>query len=170
MLASFRVANLTLWYWRIKRSVKGFIVQNRKRVKFAKIMMSLTFLKDPSDLTFYRCFVFCTFNFAQENTKKKTRTDAGQITAPSTMSLSALYSPQVSMSSDFSSSYGLAELLKEYEREDKRESSPRRIDENTPLTNGGKDNRLRLNMTLILTILVVTIGSSFQFGYATGEI
>jgi hypothetical protein len=86
------------------------------------------------------------------------------------MSLSALYSPQVSMSSDFSSSYGLAELLKEYEREDKRESSPRRIDENTPLTNGGKDNRLRLNMTLIMTILVVTIGSSFQFGYATGKI
>ena len=72
------------------------------------------------------------------------------------------------MSSDFSSSLGLAELLKEYEREEKLEVS-RRIDESTPLVNGGKDDGVRLNMTLLLTIIVVTVGSSFQFGYGTGK-
>jgi hypothetical protein len=84
------------------------------------------------------------------------------------MSLSGMHNPKGSMSSDFSSSLGLAELLKEYEREDKMEASLR-IDEGTPLVNGGKDDRVRLNMTLLLTIIVVTVGSSFQFGYGTGE-
>lgn len=84
------------------------------------------------------------------------------------MLLSGMHNPKGSMSSDFSSSLALAEILKEYEREDKLEASPS-INESTPLVNGGKDDRVRLNMTLLLTIIVVTIGSSFQFGYATGE-
>lgn len=97
------------------------------------------------------------------------------------------------MSSDFSSSLGLAEMMAEYECEAAHQSSPRihrsprlppsskspRIDERTPLTttnrNGThrqedeKEQGMRLNATLLVTIIVVTIGSSFQFGYATGE-
>ena len=87
-----------------------------------------------------------------------------------TMSLAGMHGAHVSMSSDFSSSLGLAELLQEYEKEEKCrliEASPR-IDERTPL-NGHKDDRKVINPTLLITIIVVTIGSSFQFGYGTGK-
>jgi SP family facilitated glucose transporter-like MFS transporter 1 len=61
-------------------------------------------------------------------------------------------------------------MLGEYEAQERAalQRSPR-IDENTPLTNGkGRQDPLKLNATLLLTIIVVTIGSSLQFGYATG--
>lgn len=85
------------------------------------------------------------------------------------MSLSGMHSPHVSMSSDFSSSLGLAELLEDYQ-EEQCACSPR-IDEHSPLvmSNGSHHKQQeRLNATLLLTIIVVTIGSSLQFGYATG--
>lgn len=95
------------------------------------------------------------------------------------MSLSGMHSPHVSMSSNFSSSLGLAEMLGEHQEQERaammimHPSSPR-IDEHTPFLNGTNEHhqqvRVELNTTLLLTILVVTIGSSFQFGYATGEL
>jgi hypothetical protein len=87
------------------------------------------------------------------------------------MSLSGMHSAHVSMSSDFSSSLGLAQMLGEYEAQERAalQRSPR-IDENTPLTNGkGRQDPLKLNATLLLTIIVVTIGSSLQFGYAVSR-
>ncbi len=87
------------------------------------------------------------------------------------MSYSGIHSPHVSMSSNFSSSLGLAEMLGEYEAQERAalQRSPR-IDENTPLMNGNghekQQDGVKLNDTLLLTIVVVTIGSSFQFGYA----
>lgn len=93
------------------------------------------------------------------------------------MSLAGLHSPHVSMSSDFSSTLGLADLMADYEAEQQGTRIPPqspRIDERTPfLVNGAQKEKerapTRLNATLLLTIVVVTIGSSFQFGYATGE-
>ena len=92
----------------------------------------------------------------------------------STMSLTGMHTPHVSMSSNFSSSLGLAELLAEYEHEERVMQQSPRIDERTPFlgtkgTHQHQRHPVALNATLLLTIIVVTIGSSFQFGYATGE-
>ena len=73
------------------------------------------------------------------------------------------------MSNDFSSSLGLAEMLREYQQEEQRVEQGIPEDEQTPLVSS-KSVRPMLNMTLLLTIIVVTIGSSFQFGYATGKL
>ena len=83
------------------------------------------------------------------------------------MSLSGLHSPHISMSSDFSSALD----LREYEQQE--ELQARKIaNENTPLivANGSHHKHAAgtLNTTLLVTILAVTIGSSFQFGYGTG--
>jgi len=89
------------------------------------------------------------------------------------MSLAGMHSPHVSMSSNFSSSLGLAELMADYEQEQNMMHQSPRIDERTPFLQNGNGHKqqssMRLNATLLLTIITVTVGSSFQFGYATGE-
>lgn len=59
-----------------------------------------------------------------------------------TMSLSGMHSPHVSMSSDFSSSLGLAEMLGEFEAQERAalQRSPR-IDEHTPLMMNGNGHQ-----------------------------
>lgn len=98
------------------------------------------------------------------------------------MSLYASHSPKLSLTGSFASSLNLAEYQQQEveegrARERRLRQSPR-IDERTPLKPLPQDERepspsiscssTTLNATLLITILVVTLGSSFQFGYATG--
>ena len=105
------------------------------------------------------------------------------------MSLATLHSPKLSLTSSFGSSLNLAEHLDESEiwqiYSKKQSKSPKQhppLGENTPLIGITDDTTIddvdgatrilqkkeRISLTLLVTILVVTFGSSFQFGYGTG--
>jgi hypothetical protein len=86
------------------------------------------------------------------------------------MSLTSSYSPKLSMAKSFGSHLALAEAREEkssyqYQSEEKKVE----YGETSPLVaNKGDESRAQLNATLLTTIFAITVGSSFQFGYATG--
>ena len=97
------------------------------------------------------------------------------------MSLTSSSSPKLSFSGSYSSSLRNLRLAEsersQFESLTHRSSAPNILDEGSPLISkkqggggsGATDERQeKINLTLIMTILVVTIGSSFQFGYGTG--
>ena len=93
------------------------------------------------------------------------------------MSMLGKQSPKVSMTSDVGSTLDLTEHEEQEEQCRLREvvttnGHHHAADEKTPLVNdqrNGPTTEATLNTTLLVTIVVVTIGSSFQFGYGTGE-
>ena len=95
------------------------------------------------------------------------------------MSLTSGASPKLSFSGSYSSSLRQLRLAGESEKKifsslTHRSSIPKgpEPDEGSPLVPKQQGQPAeppqKLNMTLLITILVVTIGSSFQFGYGTG--
>ena len=108
------------------------------------------------------------------------------------MSFATLHSPKLSLTSSFGSSLNLAEHLDDseiWQAYTRRKSSlkkggksPKQLphplrppDEETPLVPPTKEEAQAallqkecVSLSLLVTILVVTLGSSFQFGYGTG--
>ena len=113
-------------------------------------------------------------------------------TSTDTMSFTTLHSPKLSLTSSFGSSLNLAEHLNEseiWQAFTRRQSSlklkkaqkqqhatlPTSLGEKTPLMSASDHidqlllkEKESISLTLLVTICVVTLGSSFQFGYGTG--
>ena len=104
------------------------------------------------------------------------------------MSLGGSYSTKLGMSGSYGSNLCLTGAEQEIiQKAVDRKTHPHRTGEEAPLVNGKRDdygNRYvdlegnkdasleyeeRMSPILIITIVVVTIGSSLQFGYGTGE-
>jgi hypothetical protein len=90
------------------------------------------------------------------------------------MSLTSSYSPKLTLTKSFGSHLALAEAC-EANPSYQYPSNEKKVDysgESTPLLaakKGAESNgSVQLNATLLTTIFVITVGSSFQFGYGTG--
>jgi hypothetical protein len=89
------------------------------------------------------------------------------------MSLTSSYSPKLTLTKSFGSHLALAEAGEE-NASYQYSSNEKKVDysgETTPLlvaNKGAESSSVELNATLLTTIFVITVGSSFQFGYGTG--
>jgi hypothetical protein len=89
------------------------------------------------------------------------------------MSLTSSYSPKLTLTKSFGSHLALAEAG-EANASYQYSSNEKKVDysgETTPLlvaNKGAESSSVELNATLLTTIFVITVGSSFQFGYGTG--
>jgi SP family facilitated glucose transporter-like MFS transporter 1 len=90
------------------------------------------------------------------------------------MSLAGAHTPHVSTTNHFSPTLDLSKCFESEERAiiTQEGVKEKRLDEGTPLLRENARTKVHvdttINTTLLMTIIVVTIGSSFQFGYGTG--